>query len=35
VLELGDRRWHLEAEVEDLLLTLETDVRWRELVAIV
>jgi hypothetical protein len=26
VLELGNRRWDLQAEVEDLLLALETDV---------
>lgn len=28
VLELGNRRWDLQAEVEDLLLTLKTDVLW-------
>jgi hypothetical protein len=26
VLELGNRRWDLQTEVEDLLLALETDV---------
>jgi hypothetical protein len=26
VLELGDRRWDLQAHVEDLLLALETDI---------
>jgi hypothetical protein len=26
VLELGDRRWDLQSEVEDLLLALETDI---------
>ena len=28
VLELGNRRWDLQAEVEDLLLALKTDVLW-------
>jgi hypothetical protein len=28
VLELGDRWWDLQPEVEDLLLALETDVLW-------
>lgn len=28
MLELSDRRWDLQPEVEDLLLALETDVLW-------
>ena len=28
VLELGNRRWDLEAEVQDLLLALQTDIFW-------
>lgn len=28
VLELGDRRWDLESQVEDLLLSLKSDILW-------
>ena len=28
ILELSDRRWDLQSEVEDLLLALETDILW-------
>lgn len=28
VLELGNRWWHLQAQVEDLLLALEADILW-------
>jgi hypothetical protein len=28
VLELSNRRWHLQAQVEDLLLALEANILW-------